>query len=169
MPGILGVFGCTDPSRTGVLSLSPGDDKATDWARDTEGDGGITECARDMDGVWGNMEAARERDGVRGHSRSGGGGARVHPKRDVRIAVSEDCVSGTAGDDRESAVVGVGGGSPSDIGGVGTATEDKVERSELICIEVSSSIVNIKLSRSVEMHDALKDVLLLHHIILLPI
>jgi hypothetical protein len=122
-----------------------------------------------MDGVWDNMEAARERDGVRGRSRSGGGGARVHPKRDVRIAVSEGCVSDTAGDDRQSAVVGVGGGSPSDIGGVGTLTEDNVERSELVCIEVLNSIVNIKLSRLVEMHGAPKDVLLLHHVILLPI
>jgi hypothetical protein len=106
---VLGVFGDTDPSRsiwrTGVLSLMPG---ATDGARDTEGDDGITELARDS--VRGSTELARERDGVSERSCSAAGGARVHPNRDVRIAVSEGCMSCAGGDDREPSVVGVRGG-----------------------------------------------------------
>jgi len=52
-------------------------------------------------------------------------------------------MSGAGGDDRESSVEGVGGSSRPDMGGVGRVTEDSVEQSELICVEVLCGIVNI--------------------------
>jgi hypothetical protein len=86
------------------------------------------------------MELALERDGVRRCSRSGAGGARVHPKRDVRIAISEGGVSSAEVDDRESSVVGVGGDSSLDIDGVGRMIKETIERSELICVDVLSAL-----------------------------
>jgi hypothetical protein len=125
-----------------VRSLT-GNDKATEGARDTDGvDGadGSNEPARERDGGQCITELARDMDGVRGRSRSGAGGAMVHPKKDVRIAISDGCVSEAGGDVLESSVVGVRGGSSSDMDSVGRVTEERVERSELTCVEVCNTL-----------------------------
>src|ERR1700685_439630 len=104
-----------------------------------DGTDGIMELARENDGVRGIMELARDRDGVCGRSSSGEGGARVHPKRDVRTAISDGCTSEAGGDDLESSVVGVGGCSSPEMDGVGRMTGKSVERREFICVEVCSA------------------------------
>ena len=147
--GVLSVFEDTDPSRRisgiGVYSLSPGNDSETDCARDTEGvDGadGINELARDNVGVRGSVEFARDREGVRGRSRSGAGGATVHPKRDVRMAFSEGRTSGAGGDNCERLVVGIRGGASSEMGSVGMITEENVERNVFNCVGVWSGCLD---------------------------
>lgn len=122
--------------RIGVLSLSPGKDIDTDCARDIEGVKGATELAREREGVRPSTDPARDSDGVRGRSRSGAGGARDQPNKDVKIASSEGWPSDGGGEDREPSVVGVAGGSSSEIEGVGRRIEERVERREFIWVEV---------------------------------
>ena len=105
------MLGGTDPSgwvwRIGVSALSADNDKVMEDTEGVDGAEGINELARDRDGVRGIKEFARDMDGMRGRSGSGAGGAKVHPKSDVKIAISDGCVSEAGGDDLESTVVGV--------------------------------------------------------------
>lgn len=110
-----------------MVSLSP--PRATDCAREkggVEGADGRVELARDSGGVR-RTELARE--GVRRRSRSGTGGARLHPNRDVRRAGSDGWWSAGTGEDLASSL-GINGGSSSEIGRAGRLIEEMVERKE---------------------------------------
>jgi hypothetical protein len=80
-------------------------------------------------------ELAREMDGVRGRSRSGVGGARDQPNKEVRMAVSEGWLS-DAGDDADELSAGVHMDSSSEIEEFGRAAVDNAERNALIWEEV---------------------------------
>lgn len=117
-----------------MLSFSP---RATDCARDiggVEGADGRVELARDRNGVRG-AELARDSEGVLGRSRSGTGGARLHPNRDVRRAGSDGWWSVSTGEGLARSL-GLDGGSSSDIGRAGRLIEEMVVRKEATCAVV---------------------------------